>query len=170
VLAFVEGRPHRVDPGVEVDPHGHVQGVGLGRERVVQPPAREIERVAGAEGELEHRLTVLAERFRVALLLQRQLEQGVVDPPLLLAGDLEHDDVMRVVVDCEALRATRGVVRIRLGRVAELGLEPAAEPGQRRPVQVQALEHDCRAVLEGGRDAVGVGAAGESVRAPGQVG
>ena len=106
----------RVDPRVHVDPDRDVQRVGLRGERVVQPAAREVERVAGAQRQLEHRRAGLAERRRPALRLQRQLEQRVVDPPVLLARDLEHEDVVRVVVDREALRAARRVVRVRLHR------------------------------------------------------
>ena len=69
----------------------------------MQPAAREVERVARAELELVGRRTVLAERRRVALVLQRKLEQRVVETPALLARDLEHEDVVRVVVHPESL-------------------------------------------------------------------
>ena len=53
-------------------------------------------------------------------LLQRQLEDGRIDEPALLARDLEAEDVVRVVVDLEPLGRGRRVVRVRLRRVAEL--------------------------------------------------
>jgi hypothetical protein len=72
-------------------------------------------------------------------------------------------------MDRQALRASRGEVRVRLGGVAELGLERAAELGQRPPVQVQALEDDRRAVLELGEDALDVGGPAEGLRAPREI-
>ena len=81
---------------------------------------------------------------RVLLVAQRQLERGLVDKPALLAGHLQHEDVMGVVVDGEALRSTRRVVRIHLSRMSERALERAAEAAELGPMQMQPLEHDRR--------------------------
>ena len=80
-----------------------------------------------------------------------ELESGLVDEPALLARDLEREDVVRVVVDGQALRLARREVRVRLRRVAELALEHAAELGEGWPVEVQPLEDERRARLELGR-------------------
>ena len=55
---------------------------------------------------------------------------------------------MRVVVHGEALRVARREVRVRLGGMAELAFERAAEFGERRPGEMESLEDDCRACLE----------------------
>ena len=85
------------------DPDGDVERVGLRRLRLVQPPAREVERASRTEDEIVDRLVVLAEGRRVALVLERQLEQRLVQEPALLAGDLEDEHVVSVVVHREAL-------------------------------------------------------------------
>ena len=69
----------------------------------MEPAAREVEGVACAEHEVVGRLAVLAQRLGVALVLEGELEQRVVEEPALLAGDLEDEDVVRVVVHREAL-------------------------------------------------------------------
>ena len=61
-------------------------------------PAREVERVAGAQGGVEHRLAGLAEGGAVPLVLQRQLQHRLVDEPALRARHLERDHLVRVVV------------------------------------------------------------------------
>ena len=136
----------------------------------MQPAAREVERVACPEGQLQHGRSGLAERGRPALRLQRQLQQRFVHPPVLLAGDLEHEDVVGVVVDGEPLRAAGRVVRVRLDAAAQLLLERPAEPGERRPRVVERLEDDRRAVGERRRHAVRVGDAQERFRPPRDVG
>ncbi len=119
----------------------------------MQPAAREVQRVAGAHRDVEDRLAGLAQLGRVLLTAQRQLEHGRIDEPALLALDLEAEDVVRVVMDLEALRARgRRVVRVRLHGMAELTLEVAAEIGERRVLELERLEHDRRAALELRRD------------------
>ena len=73
---------------------------------------------------------------------------GRVHLPLLGAGGLEDEDVVGVGVHGEALRAGRREVGVGLARVAELELELGDQLGQRRPVAVQPLEDDGRAVVE----------------------
>src|SRR5215470_12047948 len=102
----------------------------------MEPAAREVERVTRAENEVVSRLAVGSELVRVALVLERQLEQRLVQQPALLAGDLQDQDVVRVVVDGEPLRATRGVVRVRLYAVLQRLLEGAAEDGEWVPKDV----------------------------------
>jgi hypothetical protein len=102
-------------------------------------------------------------------VLERQLPGGLVDEPALLARDLEREDVVRVVVDRQALRGARREVGIRLRRMAELGFQRPAELRERLPVQVQALEDDRRAVLELGEDTLDICGAREGLRPPGEV-
>ncbi len=119
----------------------------------MEPAARQVERVAGPQDEVVGRLAVLPERLRVALVLQRELEQRVVEEPALLAGDLEDEDVVRVVVHGEALRAARRVVGVDLNAETERLLELPAEDRQRQPVDVQRLQDDGGARLPLGEDA-----------------
>ena len=51
-----------VDPAAHVDADGDVQRVGAGRQRLVEPAARQVHRVAGAQRHVEHRLAGRAER------------------------------------------------------------------------------------------------------------
>ena len=74
---------------------------------------------------------------------------------------------MRVVVDRQALRRARRVVRVRLHGVPELSLERAAELRHGEVVKVESLNDDRRATLELGCDALDVRRAGEAGRAPG---
>ena len=108
-------------------------------------------------------------RLRVLLILARQLDDGLVHAPVLLSGRLEDEDVVRVVVDGEPLGGARREVRVRLHRLAERGFKPAAEVGDRRPVVVERLKDDRRAVLELGEDAVDVDRPAERLRAPAEV-
>ena len=71
VLGRVERGFGCIEPGVLRDSDRQVQRVRRRRGRLVQPPTREVERVAGAEHEVVARVSVLAERAGVALVLQR---------------------------------------------------------------------------------------------------
>ena len=104
----------------------------LGRERLVEPAARQVERVAGLQRDVEDRLAGRAERRAVALVLQRQLEHRLVDEPALLARDLEREHLVRVVVDGQPLRAAGRVIGVRLRGVAEERLQVAAVARERR--------------------------------------
>ena len=138
-------------------------------ERLVEPAARQVERVAGPQGQVEGGGPGLAERGRVPLLLQRQLEQRLVDEPAASRPRPGGRARRACRGGREALRAARRVVRVRLRGVAELGLQRAAELSERRPVVVQRLEDDRRALGERRGDAVGVGRSGELGRPPGNV-
>ena len=102
----------------------------------------------GAQRHVQHRLAGRAERRLVALVLQRQLEHGLVDEPPLLARDLEREHLVRVVVDGQSLRPARRVVGVRLRGVAEVRLELPAVARERQPEVVQPLEHDRGAGFE----------------------
>ena len=78
------------------------------------------------------------------------------------AFDLEAEDVVRVVVHLEALRARGRVVRIRLHGMGELTLELAAELGE-GDAGAGELEDDRRAALELRRDPFDLGAAENEV-------
>ena len=99
VLRLVERSAGLVDPASDVDADGDVERVLVRGQRLVEPAARQVERVARAQGDVQHGLARLAERRAVALILQRQLQHGLVDEPPLRAGDLERDHLVRVVVD-----------------------------------------------------------------------
>ena len=113
----------------------------------------------------------VAERRRPALCLQRQLEQRLVHAPVLLAGDLEDEDVVRVVVDrrspasgaaCSTRspgRRCRAPPRAR-GRSVRAAATCGGAPGAR----------SSRRPRTPSRDAVRVGHAGERLRPPGDVG
>ena len=73
---------------------------------------------------------------------------------------------MRVVVNRETLGAGRRVVRVRLNRMSELGLELPAEGRQRRVLNLQGLEDDRRATLEFRRDALDARRPREWLRRP----
>ena len=135
----------------------------------MEPAAREVQGVAGPHRHVEHRLAGLAQLGRVLLAAQRQLEDRRIDEPALLARHLETEDVVRVVMDLEPLGRRRRVVGVRLGGVAELALEIAAEARQRWVMDVQRLEHDRRAPLELGGDAFDLGGRREGLRRPGDV-
>ena len=104
--------------------------------RFVRPAARHVEGVARLEREVVDGGARVAELGGPALILQRQLEQRLVEPPALAAGDLEDEHVVRVVMHCEALRGGRGQVGIRLNREAEPALQFAAVERDRRPIQM----------------------------------
>ena len=65
-----------------------------------------------------------------------------MDPPALLARDLQDEDVVDVVVRGEALRLGGCDVGVDLNRVAEIGGQGAREVDERRPQPMQSLEHD----------------------------
>ena len=67
-----------------------------------QPRGRYIVSPARSD-DVQHRVAGRTERRLVALVLQRQLERGLVDQPALLARDLERDHLVRVVVDGQTL-------------------------------------------------------------------
>ena len=152
----VQRRAQRVDPRDDVHADGQVERVVLRRERLVEPAAREVERVAGPQRDVEHDRARAAELLRVALRPQWQVEHRLVDEPALLAGRLEHEDVVRVVVDREPLGGSGRVVGVDLHRMAELELELPREGRDRLVRDVQRLEHDRGAVGELGEDAAHV--------------
>jgi hypothetical protein len=136
----------------------------------VQPAAREVEHVARPQHPVLDGLARLAQLRRVPLILQRQLERRLVHEPPLLTRDLEHEHVVRVVVNRQALSRSRRVVRVRLRRVAESLLERTTERANVGPSQVQPLEDDRRAALPLGEHSLDIGRARERRRAPGDVG
>ena len=87
---------------------------------------------------------------------------------MLLAGHLQDEDVVDVVVRAEPARGRRGDVGVDLGGVAQVGGQLVGELDQRRPEAVQALQHHRAAVGEQPQDRVrghlvgdlGAGAAG----------
>ena len=169
-LLLVERCARLVDPAADVDADGDVQRVGVGRERLVEPAARQVHRVAGAQRDVEHRLAGRAERRAVALVLQRQLEHRLVDEPALLAGDLERDHLVRVVVD-RAAPASRAACSTRSPARGGRGTPRAGGSSGRAAARVvQALEHDRRAAPRTPRAPPHVGDAGEGRRPPGEVG
>ena len=149
VLLRVELGARLVDPAADVDADRDVQRVGVRGQRLVEPAARQVHRVAGAQGHVQHRLAGRTECRAVALVLQRQLEHGLVDEPALLSPRPGARSPRAVSWwtgrPCEPARR---VVGVRLHRMAEIRLELPAVAGERQPVVVQALEHDRRAGLE----------------------
>ena len=76
--------------------------------------------------------------------------------PALAAERLQDEDVVRILVQVQSLRAGRRDVGVDLTRMPELQLEVTAEARDRLGPAMQALEHDRRAVFEERRDASGV--------------
>ena len=76
--------------------------------------------------------------------------------PVLAAERLQNEDIVRVLMQVQALRAGRRDVGVDLARMPELELEAPAESRDRLGPAMQALEHDRRAVLEERRDPSGV--------------
>ena len=70
----------------------------------MEPTSRQVEHVARPEDEVVYGLARPAHLGRILLVAQRELERGLVDEPALLAGHLQDEDVVGVVVDWEALR------------------------------------------------------------------
>ena len=77
---------------------------------------------------------------------------GLVDDPALLAGELEDEDVVDVVVRGEPARRRGRDVRVDLDRVPELAGQRSGEVDDRRPEPMERLQHDRRAVGEEARD------------------
>ena len=115
------------------------------RGRYRQSPGRSTASISGGSGARSlHR----APPVGPGLVAQRRLQHRCVDLPALLAGDLQHEDVVHVVVVAEPLVLRRGDVRVGLDGMAELGRQLLAERDDRRPDPVQALQHHGRAVGE----------------------
>src|ERR671923_496005 len=162
VAALVERRTEGIEPGDDVDADREVERVAFRGQRLVQPAAREVERVTGLEDEIVHRYARRSQLLRVLLVLERQLERRLVHEPPLLARNLQHEDVVRVVVHRKPLRGPRGVVRVDLGRVPERLFQRAAERRQLGPAEMEPLEHDRRAAFPFAEHAVDVHRAREA--------
>ncbi len=96
---LLQRRLEGVQPGDDVDADREVERVGVRGERLVKPASRQVEHVPRPKHEVLNGLTGAAHLRRVLLVLQRELERGLVDEPALPAGDLQHEDVVGVVVD-----------------------------------------------------------------------
>ena len=126
----------------------------------VDVAAGEVEGVAGPQHGVDHRLALggggdVGGAVLPGLGAQRVGEHRRVDAPVLLAGDLQHEDVVHVVVRAEPARGRRGDVGVDLRGVAQVGGELVGELDQRRPEPVQALQDDGAAVGEQPQDGVG---------------
>ena len=148
-----------VGPGVRGQPDGQVDGRVAERGRGVDPAARQVEGVAGAQDPVDDggAAAGVGDRGAVVgphLVLERVRVHGRVDDPVLLAGHLQDEHVVGVVVRREALRRRRRDVRVDLRGMPQLLDELPREVDQRRPHPVQALEHDRRARRELGQHLV----------------
>ena len=83
---------------------------------------------------------------------------------------LEDEDVVGVAVHREALRPGRGQVGVGLAGVPERELQLGDQPGERRPVAVQALQHDGGAALEQVDDLARIDQAGQGLAGQGGAG
>jgi hypothetical protein len=110
---------HDVDADREV-PRKRALGGGS-----VRCPGRHVDAVPGAD--------LGADR------LAFEFAGRLVHLPRLGAERLQDEDIVRVVVQRQALRAGRGDVRVGLARVAEFDLEVAAESRDRLVEPVEAL-------------------------------
>ena len=119
----------------------------------VQEAAGQVQAVAGTQHGLDQRRLLGSPLDRglaigPGLIAQRGLVHGRVDLPALLALDLQHEDVVHVVVIAEALVLRGRDVGIGLHRVTELGGQLLAQRDDRRPDAVQSLQHHRRPVGE----------------------
>ena len=138
-------------PGVDAD--GEVGADVAERAGRVEVPAGQVEAVARSQRLLEQRRSrggLLDGGAPVGprLVAQRARVDRLADPPALLAGHLEDEDVVNVVVVAEAGVLRRRDVGVDLHRVTEVGGEVLGEGQHRLPGAVQALQHDRRAVGE----------------------
>ena len=115
------------------------------RGRYSTSPGSNTASIAGAvRARVGDRVAVVGPR----LVGERMPVHGLVDPPVLRAGDLDHEHVMRVVVRIEAARGRRRDVRVDLGGVTEIGDQLPGERRDRLPGAVQSLQHQRGAVRE----------------------
>src|SRR5512132_2044113 len=116
------------------------------RGRSVEISAWEIEAVARPEQRLNQGW-LLGSFLNVSLsigprlITQRRLEDRSMNPPPLLAFDLQDKDVVHIVVSAEALVLGRSDVRVCLYGMAEFGGEPLTELENWRPDAMQGLQH-----------------------------
>ena len=152
VGAGVQRGLQRIEPRVRVDADGEVKRVGIRCQRLMEPAAGHVQHVPRLEDEIEHRRSRLAELGAVALVSERQLERRLVDEPPLAACHLEAEDIVRVVVDGQALGVAGREVRVRLYGLSELLFESAAEGGE-WGMRGAALAKPGRTVRERGQGA-----------------
>ncbi len=136
----------QVVAGRRADADREVDGCASERHRRVDPSAWQVQHVARLEHRVDRRLGLRAQGDAVAVLgpglgSERMPVDGFVDRPPLRAGDLDHEDVVRVEVRIEAARRRRGDVGVDLRGVAEVGDQPSSEGGDRLPRAVKALQH-----------------------------
>ena len=108
-----------VGPGVRGQPDGQVDRRVAERGRGVDPAARQVEGVAGAQDPVDDGRPAAGVGDRRAvvgphLVLERVRVHGRVDHPVLLAGHLQDEHVVGVVVRREPLRRRRRHVRVDL--------------------------------------------------------
>ena len=123
-------------------------------------PRGQVEHVARRQHGVDHRLALgrgghLRGAVGPRLGAQRIGEHRLVDAPVLLAGHLQDEDVVDVVVRAEPAGGRRRDVGVDLRRVAQVGGQLVGELDQRRPQPVQALQDDGAAVGEQPQHRVG---------------
>ena len=115
----------------------------------MHPTAGQIQRVARREDGVDDRgiadacgdgVAVLGPRLRV----QRVLVHGFVHRPALLAGGLQDEHVVDVVMGLESLGVRRGDVGVGLHGMTQVVGEASNEIDQRGPQPVQPLKDDRR--------------------------
>jgi hypothetical protein len=131
-----------VVPGGRDHPDGQVGGELPLRLGGVEEASGHVEAVAGGQLDREDRLARVGSRALPRLRRQRVLQHGREDGPRLGARQLEHEDVVGVVVHAEAAGAGGRDVGVGLDGVRERELEGPAEPGEHRLRPLQALKDD----------------------------
>jgi hypothetical protein len=132
----------------------------------VEVPAGEVEAVTRAQGRLDQWFIPCGRLDGIAagvprLVAERAGVHGRPDAPTLVAGDLQDEDVVHVVVVAEAGVLGRGDVGVHLHGVAQLGREVLRERQHRVPGPVQPLEDDRGPVGEQGEQLVVGGLVGD---------
>jgi hypothetical protein len=146
----VEGPPQQVGPAQHLDADGQVQRQALARGGLVDVAARQVEQVAGAQEQLLRRRAQLVAPVGGPLLGEGEVAALAVEAPVLLALDLEDEDLVSVVMGVEALRASAGrQVEVRVDGAVEEALQPAAQGRHRRPAQLHRRQDEGLAAGEG---------------------
>ena len=115
-----------IEPSPRQDPDGDVQRCLVGRARLVDEAARDVERVAGPQVEFRaHRTWIVLSRV-VAVAFQSQFDRGAVKLPPLRARKLKYEHIMGIEMGVEALRLCRRQIDVGLELSAKLELKRRA--------------------------------------------
>ena len=123
---FLDRLEQEIEPSPRQDTDGDMQGCLVGRTRLVDEAARDVERVAGPQVEFRaHRTWIVLSRV-VAVAFQSQFDRGAIKLPPLRARKLKYEHVMGIKNGVEALRLCRRQIDVGLEWSANSKLERRA--------------------------------------------